>query len=316
MEITYHYPPDLMGLLIEAIPALCKSKRDVVLFFRGAGVGESYIGDIARQLANNRDSIRKHEIVRTVLARLNEKGEAALRERREVLRRVTEFENFSMCWDNDRHKAIALVAQIRQLVNVKDSFTRMRDEEERGRRIRQAEADAKARELQKRTKELEQIKTDLFSLFAMTDPWKRGKALESVLNRLFEAHGILVRQAFNVKGNEGQGIIEQIDGVVQLDGDLYLVEMKWWNKPLGRGEVSEHLVRAFHRADTRAIFIAYPSFTAAAVDVCKDALHLKVVVLCELEELVHLLEKNESLTPFLKRKVQAAQIDKQPLFKV
>ena len=315
MEITHHYHPDLMGLLIEAIPALCKSKKDVVLFFHGAGVGESYIRDIAHQVATDRDSIRKHEIVRTVLTRLNDKGEVALRERREVLRRVTEFENFSMCWESDRLKAMALVAEIRQLVNVKDSFTRMRHEAERERRIRQAEADAKARKLQERTRELEQIKTDFFSLFAMTDPWKRGKALESVLNRLFAAHGILVRDAFTLKGNQGEGIIEQIDGVVQFDGELYLVEMKWWKKPLGPGDVSQHLVRAFCRADTRAIFIAYPNFTTAAVDVCKDALHRKVVVLCELEELVHLVDRNEELTPFLKRKVQAAQVDKQPLFK-
>jgi hypothetical protein len=29
--------------------------------------------------------------------------------------------------------------------------------------------------------------------------------------------------------------------------DFYLVEMKWWEKPLGTGEVSQHLVRVFTR---------------------------------------------------------------------
>jgi hypothetical protein len=88
----------------------------------------------------------------------------------------------------------------------------------------------------------------LFALFAMTDAQKRGKALESILNRLFANYGIAVREAFTVAGPDGEGVVEQIDGAVELDGHLYLVEMKWWDKPLGRAEVSPHLVRVFSRA--------------------------------------------------------------------
>lgn len=39
-DITFHYPPELFNLLVDAIPALNKSKNDVVIFFRGAGVAE------------------------------------------------------------------------------------------------------------------------------------------------------------------------------------------------------------------------------------------------------------------------------------
>ena len=41
MDITFHYPPELMNLLIDVIPLLNRSKQDVFLFFRGAGVSES-----------------------------------------------------------------------------------------------------------------------------------------------------------------------------------------------------------------------------------------------------------------------------------
>jgi len=44
-----------------------------------------------------------------------------------------------------------------------------------------------------------------------------------------------------LKGDEGQGIIEQIDGAVEIDGVLYLVEMKWWDKPIGRPEIARIL---------------------------------------------------------------------------
>jgi restriction system protein len=77
-------------------------------------------------------------MTRQVLCRLNDAGESALATRREVLKRASEFEDFSSCWDNDRLKAQGLVTQIQKLVNVKDSFTRMNIERERKRKQRQA----------------------------------------------------------------------------------------------------------------------------------------------------------------------------------
>jgi hypothetical protein len=59
-------------------------------------------------------SIGKHEIARTVLERLNKRGEGSLRERREVLRRVVEFTSFDACWQDDQMKAKGFVASIRE----------------------------------------------------------------------------------------------------------------------------------------------------------------------------------------------------------
>jgi len=83
--------------------------------------------------------LRASEPSGTVLTRLNDKAETTLRERREIIKRITEFENFSSCWDADRLKAKGLVSQIRQVVNVKDSFTRMDQERDAERKQRQAE---------------------------------------------------------------------------------------------------------------------------------------------------------------------------------
>ncbi len=38
MSEVYHYSPELLQLLVDTIEVLCRSKRDVILFFRGAGV--------------------------------------------------------------------------------------------------------------------------------------------------------------------------------------------------------------------------------------------------------------------------------------
>lgn len=53
MDIIYHYPPDLMSLLIQTIPRICRSKEDVLLFFKGSGVSSSLTNDLAVQLKNS-----------------------------------------------------------------------------------------------------------------------------------------------------------------------------------------------------------------------------------------------------------------------
>ena len=243
MTTAYHYPPDLFALLIQTIPLLCRSKQNVLTFFKGAGVEGRLLSGVTRKVNEDKASITKYEIVRTILEKLNERGDATLAARREVLRRIVEFEDFSTCWPDDRLKAQGLVAQIRQVVNVKDSFTRMREEREHEQRERRTQQAERQRQEQQRREVMAAVRADLFALFGEPNPHRRGKKLEGVLNRLFDAGGILIREAFALTGSDGEGIVEQIDGVVELDGEVYLVEMKWWDEPLGVETVSQHLVR-------------------------------------------------------------------------
>ena len=146
MDIVFHYPPELLSLLIDTIPRLCRSYEDTLRFFQGAGVEPAITADLWVTLKKDRQSLNKFKIASTVLTRLNEKGEATLRERREIVKRVTEFEDFSTCWPNDRLEAQGLVSRIQKVVNVKDSFTRMKEErsQERQRHITQRETEAHA----------------------------------------------------------------------------------------------------------------------------------------------------------------------------
>lgn len=317
MNIVYHYPPELLNLLIDTIPLLFRSKQDVLVFFRGAGVNDNVTDDLWMRVAQNREGINKYEIVRTTLTRLNDKGEQTLQERREILKRITEFEDFSTCWPNDQLKAKGLVAEVRRVINVKDSFTRMHQAQEQERKLRLAEHEAKINAIRQKQEELAAVKTDLFSLFSMPDSesQKRGKLLESCLNRLFNASGVLLREAFEIVGGEGEGVVEQIDGVIEIDGYLYLVEMKWWKKPLGKAEVSPHLVNIFNRGHAGGIMISASGYTQPAITVCREALSQKIIALCELEEIVLLLERKHDLQAFLKMKFQAAIMDKKPLYK-
>lgn len=316
VDITFHYPPELFNLLVDVVPLLNRSKPDVLVFFRGAGVPDNITADIADRLRATPKDVNKYQMVRTVLERLNAKGEPALRERREVLRRVVDFANFDSCWPDDRLKAKGLVASIREVVNQKDAFTRINNAREEERQARLAETQRVASEKRERASKIESAKQDLYALFGTTaTAQERGKLLEMALNNLFQAFGVLIHKDFHLVGDAGEGIVEQIDGVIELGGVLYFVEMKWYRNPVGKPEISEHLVRLMSRAEVRGIFISASDYTEPAIHTVREFLQHKVLVLSTLQEIVRLLEQQDDLTAFFTKKVQAAQIHKNPYFR-
>ncbi|MDX2087843.1 MAG: restriction endonuclease [Kofleriaceae bacterium] len=271
--------------------------------------------ELSSQIATEPTSISKFAIVRKVLTVLNDEGDSGIRPRREIIKRVCEFEDFSRCWENDRLEAEGLVARLRQVVGIKDSFTRMKHE--RDRELDRHRQDYNARMAKKRLQQerLLEIKKNLSLLVTDPNPWRRGKALEGVLNRFFSAAGILVREAFIVKGNEKEGIVEQIDGLIESDGHLVLVEMKWHREPIGQAEISPFLVKVYSRGDARGIFISASGYTDAAIATSRVALHQKAVALAELEELFFLLDGDGDLETLLRAKMTAAIVDRNPLFR-
>lgn len=317
MSEEFHYPPDLFELLVETIPSLCRSKKAVVLFLQGAGVPQDDLAEVSRIVDINPDAINKFEIVRKVLTKLNARGDSGLRPRREIIKRVTEFESFEICWDNDRLKARGLVASVRDAVNAKDSFTRMKQERNAEREqvlsARRAEQAAAA----ERRARIEAISSRLSALFAMDDtPQKRGKILEAVLNDLFKVYGILIREDFRRKDPDGPAVLEQIDGVIELDGVVHFVEMKWLKDPVGIADFSPHLVRLFGRANACGIFIATSGYTEPVIKECASALSQKTMFLCSLREIVLLLQRKDDLVAFLKKKSQAAIVQKNPYLEI
>jgi restriction system protein len=314
-DASYHYPPELLNLLVSTIAVINRSKRDVVVFFRGAGVPQDITDALGKSLRENPAETRKHEMARVVLDRINSRGDATLRVRREVVRRVVEFTNFDGCWPEDKLNARGLVSAVREVVNEKDAFTRMSQERDQERAARMAQGEAIRRERQERDTKIEAARKELYSLFSPgLNPQERGKLLESALNNVFNAYGILVSEAFHLVTHEGARIAEQVDGVIQLKGTPYLVEMKWYKDAVGVPEISQHLVRMMGRAGVHGIVISASSFTDPAVNVAREFLQQKVLVLGTLAELVQVLEGKEELAEYWEKKIHAAQLHKNPYF--
>ena len=310
----FHFPAELIELLTSVIPLLTKSKRGVLTFFRSCGVPTGMQADLSERVASNSNSISKYEIARTVLTRINDGGDRLLGTRREVIKQVTQFEDFSLCWPDDQLKAKGLVSDVRKYVNVKDSFTRMQQAEESHRltevRERRQAAEAKQRRRDDRTA----LRARLVGIGSITNAQQRGLALEQALSDLFNIDGLSVREAFTIRGEDGR-VQEQIDGLIALDGRPILVEAKWLSTPIGQAEIARHLVRVYGRAEVTGLFVSSSPYTEAAIAECKTALSQRVIVLAELNEILMLLEDTEAdLSEWLRAKVMAASVDRKPLF--
>lgn len=173
-DLAFHYPPDVFDAVVDAVPLLTRGKHDVVMCFRGCGVERAFLAGIDRRI-DVEPKFSKYHITREILAYLNERGDPGLGPRREVLKRVSEFDDFSSCYPDNQMKARGAVATVAQLVNKKDSFTRMRDERERE---LQRHRDAHRAETEKQDAKRahrEQSKNDLFALFGEQNPHRRGR---------------------------------------------------------------------------------------------------------------------------------------------
>ena len=317
MDDRFHYPPDVFNLLVDTIPLLCKGKDDVLLFLRGAGVPSDDLVEMQAKVRADRKLVSKFAIVRDALEKLNKRGDAGLGPRREVIKRVVEFEHFSMCWENDVHKAKANVGDLARIVNHRDSFTRMNQQREAA----QAEVTAKARAEREaaaaKRRTILEVRDRLNSLFGLdAEPQRRGKLLEGVLNDLFRAYGILIREDFKRQDPTCSVVVEQIDGVIEFEGSIYLVEMKWLSTSVGVADLGSHMMRLFAREGVRGLFISNSDYSASAIAECITHSNNKTMALLTLREIVMLLMSERDLMALLRSKVRAAILDKKPFIEI
>ena len=288
-----------------------------MLFLEGAGIHGDDLAAMWLKVRTDRDAIGKYDIVRDVLQRANKRGDSGITARREVIKRVVEFEEFSACWPTDVFKAKSYVGDLRKIVQVKDAFTRMKQERDTAHEENLSRARSEKAAIIAKRRKVEEVRDRLNALFGMDEePQKRGKLLEGVLNDLFRAYGIHLKEDFKRINPVDGSVVEQIDGVIEFDNQLYLVEMKWLKNPVGVNDFAPHMVRIFSRADARGIFIASSEYTAPVISECANHLNNKTMILMSVKEFVMLLMSERDLVAMLREKVNAALIDKKPFHEV
>lgn len=303
----FHYPPDVFNLLVDTIPKINKTKIDVILFFKGAGVPDLLISPLEHIVRTDRKSIDKYTISRQILEAINLNMDIYLKARREIIQRVCDFNAFDTCYENDRYKAKANVAEIKNIVNIKDSVTKLRIHSEEIRHEHRKRKTEEAIKIQNAKSNHDKLKSRFNSLFSMSNHVARGNALEPVLNDMMAYYKISLVKSFRVVIDGST--LEQIDGVIAFDGQAYLVEMKWEKEPIG----TDALMKLFGRVSLRydvvgGILISASSFTNPAFINCNDMLLKKSMALVDLQDVYQVLDQEKDLLQYLRERIQISHV--------
>lgn len=303
-----HLRPDLIEKLVTAISHLVWSKQAALDLFRNAGVPDGLFRDFQDQLQRDKDRVKKPIMARTILQRMNDAGDApnAIRMRRELVRRVVEWKDYTTCPPNCDAIARGAVAAVQEVVGKYDFLTEIR--QDRDRRVSEhmhkveVEREAHAR----RVTEWQSIKTDFAKCFGCADPHERGRAFEKVMNRLFLHANLSARPPFTLRGESGKPL-EQIDGSIELEHFIYVIEIKWWAQPVEQKEMGAFGMKVFLRDGTqvRGLFISASNYTEGAVQTATEAFAKgRPIILMTLKEFFDVLQADGEVRQLLLDRVR------------
>lgn len=145
------------------------------------------------------------------------------------------------------------------------------------------------------TEQMAGLRSELYELRNLA-PQPRGYAFEAFLKRAFDLFGLQTREPF-------RNIGEQIDGSFLLDDQIYLLEAKWVQHPVG-----VETLHAFHgkldkAAWTRGVLVSYNGFSADGLAAFGPA---KRLICVEGRDLYDAFEKQVPLADLLRAKVRRA----------
>jgi hypothetical protein len=126
---------------------------------------------------------------------------------------------------------------------------------------------------------------------------QRGYALEKFLFDLFEAHRFNPRPSFRIVG-------EQIDGSIEFEHEIYLIEAKWTNQPIVQGDLAVLSSRVSgHSQIGRGIFITAGCFSPDGI-AAHERLRPAPMIGIDGQDLYYLLEHSLPLAEIIRRKLR------------
>lgn len=187
---------------------------------------------------------------------------------------------FPELWDPDFKGLLRADSDIRAKENIKRVL---------------AQEKLRATERTQRSKELEELKRQFFSLHEDENRQRAGIKLERVLNSMFDLHGLSPREPFRITG-------EQIDGSFELDHEIYLLEAKWEQNPCPESDLLVFRGKIEGKSKyTRGVFVSINGISKeAAVAITQGKQPIFFVM--NGYDITMLLEENMELTSFLRQR--------------
>jgi restriction system protein len=211
---------------------------------------------------------------------------------------------------DDRGRAEELVARIRELAGETDADTwQAACQEALTRQVTLESYHVRLKHTEERRLALEALKRDLYQAFRVSDPSERSAILASVLPRLFTCHDVATRRA------PAAAPVDDAAVLIEFDEALFLVELRWSDRPLDFRQLAPHLVTLYGCPDLRGLLISSSGFTDQAIRDLSSIQPLRLV-LCQLQEIVLLLEQGQDLKALIRAKLRAAETEQKPLDRV
>jgi Restriction endonuclease len=270
-----HFSDNVATAMKEAIVNVFWKKQDVRDLLRRCAV------DVALVTAQDWTKYKFH-IVSPIIDALNGDPEG-IGPLRRILQEILSYKDGShLLWLSDGQKrkreAERCLEHLRLLVKDHDAAKQTAEEEKQA-RIRKVEEAKRGAHFQSR---LSDIHNKFIAFCGNLDHKKRGYGLEQLLYDLFFLFDLNPRGAFKRVG-------EQIDGAFVLNGDHYLLEAKWQEKPVLLGDLRDLDGAVGSSLDnTLGLFISINDFSQDAIDsysqgnrprlICMDGGDLMVVL--------------------------------------
>lgn len=278
-------------LLKDTILALHYRKVDVVEFLKSCGCPNPLFKDFTDLNQTTKAAIIDH--VFSQLSSRPDGGEAVFAS---IAHQLASFVHFDGYWfkkgELDAKTARERVDYLKLLLEQK--------------RRENAEKAAKREEQAKKAKSqaiLGELHEEFLGLFFKTNritPQERGYRLEKLLIRLGEYFELEMTEPFKIVG-------EQIDGALKYDGEHYLLEAKWHDKP----SACEALYKFAHKIQGkmygRGIFLSISGYSEEVVKALVTGKAIRTILM-DAEDLLKVLEGYWTLPYLLDRKIKAAQL--------
>ena len=143
---------------------------------------------------------------------------------------------------------------------------------------------------------LSELKTRFIQISQMK-PQERGYALEKFLHDLFDIYGFNPRPSFRIAG-------EQIDGSIEFEHEIYLIEVKWQKQPINQADllVLEGRVTG-HSGIGRGIYITAGSFSPDGIAAYNRTQPSSIIGI-DGQDIYFILENKLPLDEVLRRKIR------------
>lgn len=289
------YPPQIVEVLKDCLRTIYWYKRQLRSFLENCRVPSEIITQ--QRWADPQEY--KAFIADKVVNALVDEGETYLGTIRELIRRITEMEDFSHLLKEDngrrlKREAEVNVERLRQLVQKHNE--KIEAEEEA--RLQRQKAAQKRTEKATQFGQLEKLKKQFYELVATQNAQERGRKFEPFLFDLFNLFDLYPRGSFFIVG-------EQIDGAFEMDGQHFLLEAKWEQNPIGARELRYFKGQVESKLDnTLGLFISISNFTDEGVTAFQRS--RPNVILMDGEDLSAVLEGFIDLKELLRRKQRYA----------